>query len=207
MNLATMTPPPVDDLQRVALKVFLTNDSELDPRDAIPVFHRWIQTQAVNGLLIDVADYAHLPSGPSVLLVAHEGQYALDRTHGRLGLQYTQTRPLDGSLSERLEVLWRTLVSAAGLLETDRALPGLVRFAGNEIDCIAQDRLCAPNNPETLAALRPTLESLLSRVSAEADWSFTRDTEPGAPFRVTAKTSSSAPLDTTAAQRATPNDD
>ena len=47
MNLATMTPPPVDDLQRVALKVFLTNDSELDPRDAIPVFHRWIQTQAV----------------------------------------------------------------------------------------------------------------------------------------------------------------
>jgi hypothetical protein len=47
---------------------------------------------------------------------------------------------------------------------------------------------------------------LLSRVSAEADWSFTRDTEPGAPFRVTAKTSSAAPLDTTAAQRATPND-
>ena len=68
MNLATMTPPLVDDLQRVALKVFLTNDSELDPRDAIPVFHRWIQTQAVNGLLIDVADYAHLPSGPAVLL-------------------------------------------------------------------------------------------------------------------------------------------
>ena len=86
MNLATMTPPPVGDLQRVALKVFLTDDSVLDPRDAIPVFHRWIQTHAVDGLLIDVADYAHLPTGPTVLLVAHEGHYSLDRTHGRLGL-------------------------------------------------------------------------------------------------------------------------
>lgn len=198
MNLATMTPPPVGDLQRVALKVFLTDDSVLDPRDAIPVFHRWIQTHAVDGLLIDVADYAHLPTGPTVLLVAHEGHYSLDRTHGRLGLQYTRTRPLAGPLAERLQVLWRTLVSAARLLETDATLPGLVHFAGNEIDCIAHDRLSAPNTAETLAALQPTLESFLSGISADADWSCTRDPEPAAPFRVTAKTSSPTALGTTA---------
>ena len=197
--MSDVAPGHLADLQRVAMKIFLTDDSNLDPRDVVPVFHRWIQTHAVDGLLIDVADYAHLPTGPAVLLVAHEGQYSLDRAHGRLGLQYTQTRPLSGPLSERLQRLWHTLVSAARLLETDATLPGLVRFAGNEIDCIAQDRLCAPNTPETLAALQPTLTSFLAGVSADADWSCTRDTEPGAPFRVTAKAPSPAVLDTTAA--------
>lgn len=184
-----------DDVQRLALKMFLTEDSALDPADAVPVFHRWIQTHAVDGLLIDVADYTHLPSGPSVLLVAHEGQFALDRTQGRLGLQYTRTRPLDGTLPERLLTIWRILVTAARLLESDTTLPGPVRFAGNVVTCIASDRLRTPNTPETLAALRPALESFLSRVSADASWSVIQDPEPGAPFSVTAQTSTSTPFD------------
>lgn len=184
-----------EDVQRVALKVFLTEDSELDPSDAIPVFHRWIQTHAVDGLLIDVADYTHLPSGPSVLLVAHEGRYALDRTGGQLGLQYTRTRPLDGTLSERLLTIWRTLVTAARLLETDATLPGPVRFEGHVVACVANDRLRTPNTSDTLAALRPALESFLSRVAADAHWSVVQDPEPGAPFSVTARTSTSTPFD------------
>ncbi|MDA1093139.1 MAG: hypothetical protein O3A25_07705 [Acidobacteria bacterium] len=184
-----------DDVQRVALKVFLTDDSELEPAAAIPVFHRWIQTHAVDGLLIDVADYTHLPSGPSVLLVAHEGQYALDRTGGRLGLQYTRTRPLEGTLSERLLTIWHTLLGAARTLETEATLTGPVRFERHVVDCIAIDRLRAPNTPATLAALRPPLDLFLSQVTAQAQWSLTQDQEPGAPFRVTARTSPSTPFD------------
>ncbi len=204
MNDVT-TPTPsthVNDLQRIALKVFLTHDSTLDPRDVIPVFHRWIQTQAVDGLLIDVADYTHLPTGPSVLLVAHEGQYALDRTDGRLGFQYTRTRPLEGPLAERLGGLGRTLVQAARLLETDATLPGPVRFAGNDIACVANDRLLAPNTTETLTAFRPALEAFLHTVSGEADWSLTREPDPGAPFAVRAQAPTPATLGSVASRLA-----
>ncbi len=190
----------IDDVQRIALTVFLADDSHLDPRDVIPVFHRWIQTHAVDGLLIDVADYTHLPTGPSVLLVAHEGQYSLDRTDGRLGLQYTRTRPLAGTLGERLRVLGRTLAHAAGLLETDSTLRGAVRFAGNELTCVANDRLRAPNTAGTLEAWRPTLDTFFRTVSADAGWSLTREPDPGAPFGVRARTTGSTPLRTITAR-------
>ena len=147
--------PDVANLQRIALKIFLDDEAAVEPADVIPVFHRWIQTQAVDGLLIDVADYSHMATGPCVLLVAHEGHYVLDRAGGRLGLQYARRRPLDGPLQDRLAVLGRILLRAGRLLETDRSLPGPVRFRGNEIECIANDRLLAPNIAETLTALGP----------------------------------------------------
>jgi len=60
--------PDVANLQRIALKIFLDDESLLEPGDVIPVFHRWIQTQAVDGLLIDVADYSHVHHGPGVVV-------------------------------------------------------------------------------------------------------------------------------------------
>ena len=56
--------PDVANLQRIALKIFLDDESVLEPADVIQVFHRWIQTRAVDGLLIDVADYSHMATGP-----------------------------------------------------------------------------------------------------------------------------------------------
>ena len=50
----------------------------LDP--AIPVFHRLIQRGLVEGLVIDVADYRHVPDGPGVLLVGHDVDYGVTKT-------------------------------------------------------------------------------------------------------------------------------
>ncbi len=85
MTAVSTTPrtPDVANLQRIVLKIFLDEESVLEPSDVIPVFHPWIQTQAVDGLLIDVADYSHMATGPCVLLVAHEGHYVLHRAGKR----------------------------------------------------------------------------------------------------------------------------
>ena len=161
MSAVASAPPDATAVQRIGLKVFVDDEAVLSPRDVIPVFHRWIQTRAVDGMLIDVADYTHLPTGPLVLLVAHEGRYVLDRGDDRLGLQYMRTQPLAGSLETRLRTLAGTLVRAARLLEGEATLPGPVRFRGDEIDWVANDRLLAPNTPETLSAVRPGFESFL----------------------------------------------
>ena len=60
---------PIEELQRIGVKLFMVDGVSVRPREFVPVFHRWIQTQAVRDqLLIDVADYEHVPEGPGVLL-------------------------------------------------------------------------------------------------------------------------------------------
>ena len=152
--------PSVDNLQRCGLKVFFAPGAEPDVRAFIPIFHRWIQTGAVDGLLIDVADYTHLTDGPAVLLAGHEGNYAIDRTEGRPGLYYYRKQPAAGALVDRLALIGRTLLAAAVRLESDAAGEGC-RFRGDELQFVANDRLLAPPAPATVAALRPDLTAFL----------------------------------------------
>ena len=89
----------VDGLHRFGLKLLVHPDTVFDCRSAIPVFHRWIQTAALDRqLLIDVADYTHLVDGPTVLLVGHEVNVSLDTAEDQLGLLCTRKRPQSGSL-------------------------------------------------------------------------------------------------------------
>ena len=44
---------------------------------AIEVFHRLLQRGLLEGLLLDVADYRHIPDGPGVLLVGHDVDYGV----------------------------------------------------------------------------------------------------------------------------------
>ena len=187
--------PDATAVQRIALKIFLDDRTALSPREIIPVFHRWIQTHAVDGLLIDVADYSHLPTGPLVLLVGHEGRYVLDRGDDRPGLQYVRTQPLDGPLQTRLRAAAGMLLRAARLLEEDATLRGPVRFRGDEIEWVSNDRLLAPNTPDTLAAVRPAFESFLAALSGGAPWTLTPRPGAGARFGIHARTPAGAPLE------------
>ena len=156
----------IDGLQRFAVKLYLDPRSTLAPRACIEIFHRWIQQGAVPGLLIDVADYTHLTGGPRVVLVAHEGNYALDDADGRLGLVYTRKQPLDGPLPERLAAATGALLAAAERLERDTAgtRDAAAVFLGNEIAIIANDRLAAPRTAAAETALREAAASFGARL-------------------------------------------
>ena len=158
-------------LQRFSLKVFADPASAGAPSTLIPVFHQWIQEHAVPGLLIDVADYTHLVDGPSVLLVAHEANYALDETGGRPGLSYTRKQPLDGTFAERLTVAAAALLRAARRLEEDtsRMTGGGITFPGNEIEFAVNDRLAAPRTADAETALRKELAAFGGRLFGGAD--------------------------------------
>ena len=166
--------PSVEALQRFGLKLFFKSRVGVEPRSFIPVFHRWIQTGAVGGLLIDVADYTHLVDGPSVLLVGHEGNYALDFRNGRPSLYYYRKQPADGPLAERLLALGRTVLEAGRLLETDDVLGPNLRFRGDELEFVANDRLLAPPDHDTAEALRPVLAGFLDRLYQDQDYEVSR---------------------------------
>ena len=160
------TAPDVAALQRFCLKIYAHPGDAVDARAAIPVFHRWIREQAVPGLLIDVADYCHLPTGPQALLVAHEAHYAIDGSGGRTGLAYTRRQPADGPLPARLAAAARALLTAGQLLERDAAAAprGRFTFRGDEITVTSNDRLRAPAEPAVAAALRAAVTELAARL-------------------------------------------
>ena len=168
----------IDRLQRIGLKIFAAGRAPFDPRELVPVFHRWIQARAIDQLLISVADYAHLRGGPRVVLVAHEGNFALDDGGGRLGLVYYRKQPAGGPLPARLTSLSRTVLQAAALIEDDPALDGRLRFEGDALEFVANDRLLAPNNEASFEQMRAALTPLLTQLYPGATYSLSRRADP-----------------------------
>ena len=140
------------------------NAGAVDLAQAIPVFHRWIQQQALPGLLIDVADYRHVPEGPGVVLVAHEAIYGLDLGGGRLGLLYNRRARLDAAPAAALPQAFRAALEACRKLEQEPEFAGALSFEGGACEVVVNDRALAPNAAAGAARLRAELEPLLDRL-------------------------------------------
>jgi hypothetical protein len=161
------------EIQHVNVKLFLKDTVALNLASLVPVFHRWIQEQSCPELLIDVADYRHVPAGPGVMIIGHGANYSLDNAGNRLGVRYSRKAPLAGSNLDRLAQAARAALAACRALETDPALEGTLRFNGREIEISINDRMLAPNNEATRHALEPELKALFGRLFASDDFSLT----------------------------------
>ncbi|HTW75464.1 MAG TPA: hypothetical protein VMD56_11155 [Steroidobacteraceae bacterium] len=166
------------DLHKLGIKFFAADAQRLDILKLIPMYHRWIQQNALEELLIDVADYSHVPAGPGVMLIAHEGNYALDETGHERGVLYYSKRRLDGELPERVAHVARKALNAARLMSADGELQGALQLRGNRLQFFANDRLQAPNTDAAYAQLQPALVSFLDRLYAGAPYALTREPDP-----------------------------
>lgn len=86
-------------LQHVNVKLLVQNPEALDFELLIPIFHGWIEGQTSSELLLDIADYRHVPAGPGVVLIGHEGDYSVDNTDNRPGVRYNRKAPTRGQQS------------------------------------------------------------------------------------------------------------
>jgi len=150
------------EFQHVNVKLFIEGELPFDPSRFINTFHEWIQTEAMPELLIDVADYCHVPDGPGVLLVAHEADYSMDHTDGRWGLRYNRKAPIAGSNGVRFRQALSATAGACCQLEKDFANDGPLKFSRTAFEVFINDRALAPNTPETLAAFQSEVRSFLS---------------------------------------------
>jgi hypothetical protein len=156
------------DLHKFCVKYFAEGSSAVRLDVFIPVYHRWIQKQAVGGMLIDVADYGHLPQGPGVVLVAHEADYSMDSSEGPLGLLYNRKTASGGRLADRIADGFRAALGACMKLENEPEFQGKLKFKAGGALFIANDRLNAPNGEETFQALRSDLAAALAKVYPSA---------------------------------------
>ncbi|MFQ5936786.1 MAG: hypothetical protein ACE5LB_10285 [Acidiferrobacterales bacterium] len=152
------------DLQRFCVKFFARPSAEIDDATFIEIFHDWIRQQRLPGVLIDVADYRHVPDGPGVLLITHEADIAMDHFENRLGLLYQRKRGPNGLLHDRILAAIQIALTACVQLQREPRLTGDLTFSAEEFEFTANDRLLAPNNDATIAALKTELETVAQRL-------------------------------------------
>jgi hypothetical protein len=180
------------NLQHVNVKLFVEGTSgAVDLEPLIPIFHSWIQDQIFDELLIDVADYRHVPAGPGVMLIGHQANYSVDNTDDRLGVRYNRKAALEGSNQDRLAQSARSALKACQRLENDRRLKGSLRFSGREMEVFVNDRLLAPNSDPTRTAAEPELRAFFQKLFAGADYSLSYGKDRRNLFGVIVKTSKS----------------
>jgi len=149
---------------KLQLKLFANpSPHPVELESFIAVFHRWIKDHVLAELSFDVANYAHVPKGPGVVLIGHNCDYFIDESEGRRGLLHNRKR---GTVAPeaRLEDLARRTLHAAVLLEKDPSLAGKLSFSPKELLLRVNDRLNGPATEEAFAALRPELEALGRRL-------------------------------------------
>jgi len=152
------------ELQQVSVKVFARDPAPgFDQEPVIGIFHRWIRDRTLGDvLLIDVADYRHVPGGPGVMLIAHEAHYALDTRDSRLGLAYAHRRDPIGPAAPKLARAVAAALVACRALEAEPSIA--LGFDAADLEIHVKSRLVAPNTGDTFAAIRPDLDQLAARL-------------------------------------------
>lgn len=162
------------NLERFAVKFFARPETEVDDAAFIDIFHEWIRLKRLNHVMLDVADYRHVPTGPGIMLVTHEVNYAMDREAGQFGLYAQRKLGAEATAKERILGLIQSTAQFGALLEADSHLNGKIRLKGEKFHYIANDRLHAPNTEDAFNQLKPELEAIAAEVYPGKSVSVTR---------------------------------
>jgi hypothetical protein len=180
-------------LNRTSIKILLKNPKSANNQDLIPVFHSWIQKQAVTDhLLVDVHDYSHVAKGPGLLLYGHEGCFSLDFGQDPAGLVYQRPQRSEASFEDQLTETLRPLLQGCCLLESQTLTGTPFEFKTNQFRIAIQDRLNAPNTEETYRRFRPLLSDFLERTLESDDFTVDHLSDSKQLFSVEVRTNSSS---------------
>jgi hypothetical protein len=173
------------DASKLQLKLFTApSDAPLDT--FIPVLHRFIKEHKLPDLLVDVANYAHVPNGPGVVLIGHGADYFIDEGGGRRGLLFNRKR-LAPATAARLQDTFARTLNVAIMLEAEPALAGKLKFDTSELLFRINDRLMAPNNDVTFASVKDELSAFCAQLFGAGDFTLARVGEERQLFGVSIK--------------------
>ncbi len=180
----------IPQLQQVCIKFPFSDPVAMSLDAFIPLFHEWITEGRIKDeLLIDVADYRHVPGGPGVMLIANQAHYAIDSGGGSMGLLYSRRRDEPQDAETALRFALARAAQAAIMIETDA--PTLT-FDPARVEMRVASRLVAPNTSETRQAIEPVWTSVLETVGF-AEPRFEAQGDPRQAFGLVMQSCKTAP--------------
>ncbi len=136
-------------LDRVDIRLVITNPEDSDHAAYTRIFTRWLKADEERWL--DIADYAHVPSGPIVLIVGDDAHFGVDAGKGELGVLYSHRGDLSGSDEERLADVITNALQLTDDLEREDDCP--IRVRTDRVDIVVNDRAAYPNDAATAAGV------------------------------------------------------
>lgn len=156
----------MNQLSKVCVKVYAPEPQGIgdDASVYVPIFHEWIRRGDLGMVAIDVADYAHVPDSPGIMLVAHEAAFALDRTDGRFGLLGQRRTPVAGGAAASIATTLRQVLQVAERLQGEPQLAQALRFDPSSLRIESNDRLNGPNTVDGFLAFEVAVREAVASV-------------------------------------------
>lgn len=155
------------DLQRIDVKLLLATPPHPNIDVFLEIFNRWRQREDHPCDWVDLADYAHMPAGPGILIAGKRDTFSINLNPPGPGLLTSTHAGLEGPLEDRFREAFRRAreLSRSVLSEPEFPVEFSVSDEGWEI--YVNDRLTFPNSDASDAVIRPALASALG-VSPES---------------------------------------
>jgi hypothetical protein len=153
----------LDGFYRVCVKIYANEPEGVKDADLfVPIFHEWIRDRVFDLVLFDVADYAHTPESPGIVLVTHEAHFAMDRSDGRFGLLGQRRVRFAGGASGAVAATLGQVLEFAAKLEQDPRVAGKIKFDAAKIRLESNDRLRYPNDEPGYRAFEALVRDALA---------------------------------------------
>jgi hypothetical protein len=158
------------DLQRIQVKIHSNAPATLDLNPFIEIFGRWRGDKNHPAGWVDLADYAHVPRGPGIVLVGFNANFAFDMTADSNGTGeapgtlYFAKKGLSGSDAERVNAAMKSCLDLSKRLIAEREFPKGVQLRTDALEIRFPDRLVTPNTAAVQQVLRPAVEQALNKL-------------------------------------------
>lgn len=148
-------------LQRVDVKQMLDSprDPDLDP--FLIIFDRWRKQQDHSADWVDLADYAHMPAGPGILIAGKRDTFSINLNPPGPGLLTSVRRGLEGSMEDRFREALRRARELNAAIVAEPEFPRELRIIEHAWEVFVNDRLRFPNTDEADRHVRPALAAAL----------------------------------------------
>ncbi|MBI4463409.1 MAG: hypothetical protein HY647_01785 [Acidobacteria bacterium] len=185
----------IPDLQRIQIKIPSDAPPSLNLDSFLVIFSRWRKEKEHPAEWVDLADYAHVPRGPGMVLIGQRCNLSFDLADPAPGILYTAKKGLAGSLTERLVSALQGCLELALRLSAEPEFPPDVHLQTDWLELRLPDRLETPNTPATDRLLRPIVEHVLSTLYGHARYELTPQSDSKQCYGFSVRTRASQPLE------------
>ena len=154
-----------EDLQRIDVKQLLQSPPHPDLDPFLVIFNRWRQREDDPSDWVDLADYAHMPRGPGILIAGKRSTFSVNLNPPGPGLLTSVRDGLNGSLEDRFREAFRRARELNSAVLAEPEFPRELRVVDDAWEVFLNDRLRFPNTAEADARVRPALSAALGIAS------------------------------------------
>ena len=184
----------IENLQRIQIKIASDAPAGLKLEPFIEIFSRW-RKEPHPAAWVDLADYAHLPRGPGIILVGQRCNLSFDMAEPGPGILYSAKKGLAGSHAGRIGSALRGCLEFSKRLIGEPEFPPGVRLQTDSLEIRFHDRLETPPTTSTHEELRPVVEQVLNSLYGEGEYELRPQTNPKECFGFSVRANKAEPLD------------